>query len=109
MPQVQQADIVVIGSGPNGLSAAITMAGAGHSACVIEAESEIGGSCRSGELPLPGFNHDICAAVFPLAAASPFFKSLPLEQHGLEWIQSPACLAHPLEAGAPAILGPSVA
>jgi phytoene dehydrogenase-like protein len=85
------------------------MAEAGHSVCVIEAESEIGGSCRSGELTLHGFTHDICAAVFPLAAASPFFKALPLEQYGLEWIRSPACLAHPLESGAPAILWPSVA
>jgi phytoene dehydrogenase-like protein len=90
-------DAIVIGSGPNGLAAAITLARAGLSVLVQEAEATIGGGTRSAELTLPGFVHDLCSAVHPLAVASPFFRSLPLAQHGLEWVHSPAVLAHPLQ------------
>jgi phytoene dehydrogenase-like protein len=108
MAEIPQSDVIVIGSGPNGLAAAITMQQAGYSVCVLEGESSIGGSCKSAELTLPGFRHDICSAVFPLGIASPFFQSLPLEKYGLEWIHSPACLAHPLDNAAPALLWPGL-
>jgi phytoene dehydrogenase-like protein len=90
-------DAVVLGSGPNGLAAAITLARAGCSVLVCEANSTIGGGARSAELTLPGFLHDVCSAVHPLAAGSPFFKTLPLEKHGLTWIQPEIPLAHPLD------------
>ncbi|HVF99368.1 MAG TPA: FAD-dependent oxidoreductase, partial [Chloroflexia bacterium] len=89
-------DAVVVGSGPNGLAAAITMSRAGKSVLLIEAEETIGGGTRSAELTLPGFTHDVCSAIHPLAIASPLFRSLPLEEHGLEWIHPLAPLAHPL-------------
>ncbi len=92
-------DAIVIGSGPNGLAAAITLAQAGCSVLVCEAEEMIGGGTRSAELTLPGFVHDICSAVHPLAIASPFFRSLPLSRYGLKWICPPTPLAHPLEDG----------
>jgi phytoene dehydrogenase-like protein len=92
-------DAVVIGSGPNGLSAAITMARHGKSVVVYEAQEEIGGAVRSAELTLPGFTHDVCSSVYPLGIGSPFFSALPLAQHGLEWIQSPAAVAHPFDDG----------
>jgi phytoene dehydrogenase-like protein len=101
-------DAVVIGAGPNGLAAAITLARDGRSVVVYEAEATVGGSVRSAELTLPGFVHDICSAVYPLAIGSPFFRSLPLSQHGLEWIQPDAALAHPFEDGTAAILERSV-
>lgn len=97
-------DAVVIGSGPNGLAAAITIARAGHSVLVVEANATIGGGARSVELTLPGFTHDVCSAVHPLAAGSPFFKSLPLERFGLTWIQPEIPLAHPLDDGTAACL-----
>ena len=90
---------VVIGSGPNGLAAAITMARAGRSVQVIEGYPTVGGGTRSLELTLPGYLHDICSAIHPMGAASPFFRSLPLSQYGLEWIHPPTPLAHPLENG----------
>jgi phytoene dehydrogenase-like protein len=92
-------DAVVVGSGPNGLAAAITLARAGVSVLVLEANSTIGGGARSAELTLPGFVHDVCSAVHPLAAGSPFFKTLPLERFGLDWIQPEIPLAHPLDDG----------
>ncbi len=95
----------VIGSGPNGLAAAIALAQAGWRVTVFEAEPVPGGGVRSAELTLPGFVHDICAAVFPLAAASPFFRTLPLARHGLEWIEPPAALAHPFDDGTAETLG----
>jgi phytoene dehydrogenase-like protein len=97
-------DAVVVGSGPNGLAAAITLARAGCSVLVYEANATIGGGARSAELTVPGFLHDVCSAVHPLAAGSPFFKTLPLERIGLEWIQPDIPLAHPLDDGLAACL-----
>lgn len=94
----------VIGSGPNGLTAAIVLARAGIRTTLIEAAPSIGGGTRSLELTLPGFLHDVCSAVHPMAAASPAFASFPLAEHGLEWIQPPLPLAHPLDDGSAAIL-----
>jgi phytoene dehydrogenase-like protein len=96
-------DAVVVGSGPNGLAAAITLAQAGRSVVVFEASSTIGGGMRSAELTLPGFRHDVCSAIHPLAKASPFFAGLGLERHGLEWIEPPIQLAHPLDDGSAAL------
>jgi phytoene dehydrogenase-like protein len=104
LPMANQFDAVVVGSGPNGLAAAITLARAGLSVSVLEANSTIGGSARSTELTLPGFVHDVCSAVHPLAAASPFFKTLSLERFGLNWIQPEIPLAHPLDTGVAACL-----
>jgi phytoene dehydrogenase-like protein len=92
-------DAVIVGSGPNGLAAAVVLAGAGRSVTVFEAEPTIGGGARSAELTLPGFIHDICSAVHPFGRASPFFRTLPLELYGLEWIEPPVMLAHPFDDG----------
>jgi len=89
----------VIGSGPNGMAAAITMARAGRKVDVYEAEALAGGGARTMELTLPGFRHDFGSAVHPMAASSPVFRSLPLERHGLQWIHGSAPLAHPLDDG----------
>src|SRR3989442_6241678 len=101
-------DAAVIGSGPNGLSAAIELARHGHSVTVYEANDTIGGGCRSAELTLPGFVHDICSAFHPLGAASPFFRELDLSREGLEWIEPPAALAHPLDDGTAGLLERSI-
>jgi phytoene dehydrogenase-like protein len=95
---------VVVGAGPNGLAAAITLAQAGLKTVLREAEATVGGGLRSSELTLPGFTHDVCSAVQPLALTSPFFRTLPLADFGLEWIQPPAPLAHPLDDGSAALL-----
>jgi phytoene dehydrogenase-like protein len=101
-------DAVVIGAGPNGLAAAITMAQHGKSVVVYEAQQEIGGAARSAELTLPGFTHDLCSSVYPLAIGSPFFRALPLARHGLEWILPPAAVAHPFDDGTAVTLERSV-
>jgi len=88
-----------VGAGPNGLSAAITLARAGHSVLVREAAPVIGGGTRTEELTLPGYLHDVCSTVHPMAVASPFFRQLPLAQHGLEWIHTPTLLVHPFDDG----------
>jgi phytoene dehydrogenase-like protein len=95
----QSYDAIVVGSGPNGLSAAIVLAQAGCSVLVVEAKEDIGGGARTRQVTLPGFQHDICSAIHPLGASSPFWLTLPLEQYGLEWIYPEASLAHPLEDG----------
>jgi phytoene dehydrogenase-like protein len=94
----------VVGSGPNGLTAAIILAKAGLRTTLYEAEPIVGGGARSAELTLPGFIHDVCSAVHPLAVSSPVFASFPLAEHGLAWIQPPLPLAHPLDDGSAAIL-----
>ena len=101
-------DAVVVGSGPNGLAAAITLARAGLSVLVVEANDTVGGGVRSAELTLPGFVHDICSAIHPLAKASPCFAELPLHEHGLEFVEPPAPLAHPLDDGTAVVLERSV-
>src|SRR5256714_1256732 len=107
---IQRAyDAIVIGAGPNGLAAAITIARAGKSVIVYEAKDTIGGGSRSKELTLPGFVHDVCSAIHPLGMSSPFFRSLPLEQYGLEWIQPTVPLAHPLDDGPAVVLDRSIA
>jgi phytoene dehydrogenase-like protein len=97
-------DALVVGSGPNGLAAAITMAEAGWRVLVLEASERAGGAVATEELTLPGFQHDTYSSVYPAAAASPVFASLPLERHGLRWVHPQACLAHPLPDGAAAAL-----
>ncbi|MBP1692278.1 MAG: NAD(P)/FAD-dependent oxidoreductase [Chloroflexi bacterium] len=92
-------DVVIVGSGPNGLSAAITLAQAGRSVVVYEADEKIGGGTRTAELTLPGFWHDVCSAIHPMGVASPFFRNLDLKSFGLEWIYAPAEVAHPLDDG----------
>jgi phytoene dehydrogenase-like protein len=101
-------DAVVVGSGPNGLAAAIVVARAGRSVLVLEAEEQIGGGVRSAALTLPGFTHDVCSAVHPMAAASPFLRALPLQKYGLEWIHPKFPLAHPFDDGTAAVLHPSI-
>src|SRR4051812_31887799 len=85
-------DAVVIGAGPNGLAAAIALAQAGRSVLVLEAEATLGGGARTAELTLPGFRHDICSTIQPLGVSSPFFSTLPLAEHGLEWVYPEAAL-----------------
>jgi phytoene dehydrogenase-like protein len=102
------ARAVVVGAGANGLAAAIELARAGERVVVREAAPDIGGSARSAELTLPGFVHDVCSAGHPLGASSPFFRSLPLRAHGLEWFESPSCLAHPFDDGRVAMLDRSI-
>jgi phytoene dehydrogenase-like protein len=97
-------DAVVVGSGPNGLCAAIALAQAGCTVVVVEGQTTIGGGVRSAELTLPGFIHDSCAAIFPLSLASPFIRTLPLDRYGLEWINPPVALAHPLDEGGPVLV-----
>lgn len=97
-------DAIVIGSGPNGLAAAIKIAQEGYSVALFEAKETIGGGMRSAELTLPEFIHDICSAIHPLAISSPFFRTLPLEKYGLKWIQPSAPLAHPFDDGTAALL-----
>jgi phytoene dehydrogenase-like protein len=101
-------DAVVVGSGPNGLAAAILLQQNGLSVLVLEGKETIGGGLRSAELTLPGYIHDICSAIHPLAVASPFFKELPLSDHGLEFIFPEIAAAHPFDNGSAAIIKKSV-
>src|SRR3989454_9730814 len=101
-----QVDAVVVGAGPNGLAAAIVLAAAGKSVRVLEAESTIGGGTRSEALTLPGYVHDVCSSVLPLAHASPFFRTLPLAEYGLTYDHPPIPLAHPLDDGSAGGLDP---
>ena len=101
-------DAVVVGSGPNGLAAAITLAQARKSVLVVERNDTVGGGTRSAELTLPGFVHDVCSAVYPLGVGSPFFQTLPLDAHGLQWIHPPAPIAHPFDDGTAIVLERSI-
>src|SRR3954466_8055368 len=101
-------DAVVVGSGPNGLAAAITLQQQGLSVLLLEGKDTIGGGLRTEELTLPGFLHDVCSAVHPLAAASPFFETLPLHNYGLEYIYPEFAAAHPFDDATAAILQKSV-
>ena len=101
-------DAVVVGAGPNGLAAGIRLAQEGLSVLILEASDTIGGGARSDELTLPGFVHDVCSAIHPMAAASPYFRSLRLEDDGLEWVHPPFPLAHPLDGGRATILHRSI-
>ncbi|HET7269765.1 MAG TPA: NAD(P)/FAD-dependent oxidoreductase [Rubrobacter sp.] len=101
-------DAVIVGSGPNGLAAAVELARNGQRVAVLEARSTIGGGARSAEITLPGFVHDLGSAVHPLGYASPFFRSLPLEDHGLEWVHPHSLLAHPFDGGTAAVLERSI-
>lgn len=101
-------DAIVVGSGPNGLSAAIVLQQAGLSVLLVEGKQTVGGGMRTAELTLPGFKHDICSAIHPMAAASPFFSTLPLEKFGLEFINPPVAAAHPFDDGTAAALVQSI-
>jgi phytoene dehydrogenase-like protein len=101
-------DAVIVGSGPNGLAAGITLQQAGLSVLILEAKPTIGGGMRTAELTLPGFKHDVCSAIHPMFTASPFFKSLPLDRFGLSFVQPPVCAAHPFDNGSAAALYPSL-
>jgi len=101
-------DAVVVGSGPNGLAAAITMQQQGLSVLMLEGKDEVGGGMRSRELTLPGFVHDVCSAVHPMASLSPFFKGLPLKDFGLELVQPGHAAAHPFDDGTAGILSESI-
>lgn len=103
-----QYDAVIVGSGPNGLAAAVTMLKAGKKVIVLEAMDSIGGGMRTKELTTPGFFHDVCSAIHPLGIASPFFSKLPLKEHGLQWIFPPVSLAHPFDDGTAVLLKNSI-
>ncbi|MFJ4906972.1 phytoene desaturase family protein [Streptomyces sp. NPDC093249] len=102
-------DAVVVGAGPNGLTAAVELARRGFSVAVFEAKSTVGGGARTEELTLPGFRHDPCSAVHPLGAGSPVFRTMPLARYGLEWLHPELPMAHPWDDGTAAVLARSVA
>ncbi len=108
MPDIKTEPAIVVGAGPNGLAAAITLAQAGLPVTVYERNEVIGGACRSSELIQPGYVHDIGSAVHPLAVASPFFRKLPLEENGLKWIVPGAAMAHPFDDGTAVLLKSSL-
>lgn len=99
MQTVTNYDAVIVGSGPNGLAAAIALAQKGAKTLIIEGKETLGGGVRSAELTLPNYVHDICSAIHPMTAASPFLSTLPLEQHGLSWVEPEVELAHPFDGG----------
>src|SRR6516165_7539937 len=101
-------DAVIVGSGPNGLAAAVTMAAAGLRVQVIEGAPEIGGGCRTAELTLPGFRHDVCSAAHPLALASPFFQRFGLAAREVRFAHPEVVFAHPLDGGRAAVVTRSV-
>src|SRR5262245_61740511 len=101
-------DAIIVGAGPNGLAAGIELARAGKRVCIYEGSDRVGGGARSDNLTLPGFTHDICSAVHPLAVSSPFFTKLDLARYGLEFIEPPAALAHPFDDGTAILLKRSV-
>jgi phytoene dehydrogenase-like protein len=105
---VSEPDAVVVGAGPNGLAAAVRLAEAGAKVLVLEARATIGGGTRTAELTLPGFRHDVCSGCHPTGILSPYLRSLPLEAHGLRWLQSGLSAAHPLDGVPPAILARSL-
>src|ERR1043165_7057602 len=98
-------DAIVVGGGPNGLAAAIVLARAGVPALLLEAADSVGGGTRTRELTLPGFRHDVCSAIHPMALVSPFLKTLPLN---LTWVESPYAIAHPLDDGTAALVEQSL-
>jgi phytoene dehydrogenase-like protein len=104
MPNAGRTDAVIVGGGPNGLAAGIVLAQAGLSVRLLEANERIGGGSRTEEVTLPGFRHDICAAIHPMAMVSPFLRTLPLASYGLAWAFSPLSIAHPLDDGPSAAL-----
>src|SRR5205814_9439863 len=101
-------EAIVVGAGPNGLAAAITLARAGVAVRVLEAADVVGGGMRTEELTLPGYAHDVCSAIHPLGVASPCFRTVPRAELGVEWIEAPAALAHPVDDGSAAMLERSV-
>ena len=108
-PGARALDAIVVGSGPNGLAAAITLARAGRSVRVIEAAETVGGGTRTEELTLPGFRHDVCSTILPLTLASPFFRTIDLAARGVELVQPDAPVAHPLDGGRAVVIERSVA
>jgi len=108
MANITTYDAVIVGSGPNGLAAAITLAQTGKSVKVFESKPTIGGGMRTQELTLPGYLHDVCSAIHPLGAGSPFFQSLPLHKYGLKWLYPEYALTHPLDDGSAVILQKSI-
>ena len=101
---VPKSDAIVVGSGPNGLAAAIRLAEAGRSVTVLEAAETPGGGVRSAELTLPGFVHDVCSSVFPMVVCSPYLRTLPLKDHGVDWVFPQIPLAHPFDDGTAAVM-----
>ncbi len=99
-----ERDAIVVGAGPNGLAAAISLLRTGRSVTVLEAATTAGGGARSAALTLPGYVHDVCSAIYPFGRTSPFFREAGLERHGLRWIEPPAAIGHPLEDGTAVVL-----